>query len=100
VLCRCHQEIKITGADIFVNPFKEMEDEEQAKEAAAAKKVCIDTGCATRGYQGVSSKQWGLGSVATGCVGWIIAAAATTVIRTFTAKAVCQLRSLFKMVGS
>lgn len=34
------QEIKITGADIFVNPFQEMEQEEREKEAAAAKKVC------------------------------------------------------------
>jgi hypothetical protein len=45
VLCCGLQEIKITGADIFVNPFKEMEEEEQSKEAAAAKKVRGLTHC-------------------------------------------------------
>jgi hypothetical protein len=43
----CCQEIKITGADIFVNPFKELEDEERdTQAAAAAKKVRqgVDTG--------------------------------------------------------
>jgi hypothetical protein len=41
------QEIKITGADIFVNPFQELEDEEREQAAAAAKKVCARVnGCA------------------------------------------------------
>lgn len=33
------QEIKITGATIFVNPYKEMEEEENKKEEAARLEV-------------------------------------------------------------
>lgn len=33
------QEIKIMGADIFVNPFQELEDQEKEQAAAAAKKA-------------------------------------------------------------
>lgn len=33
------QEIKITGATIFTNPFQEMEEEEKQKKEAAAKQV-------------------------------------------------------------
>jgi poly-beta-hydroxyalkanoate depolymerase len=35
------QEIKITGATIFTNPFQELEDEERAAQEAAAKQVCV-----------------------------------------------------------
>lgn len=39
-VCVLHtQEIKITGATIFTNPFQELEDEEKGKEQAAAKQV-------------------------------------------------------------
>jgi len=33
------QEIKITGATVFTNPYQELEDEEKTKEQAAAKQV-------------------------------------------------------------
>lgn len=34
-----YQDVKITGATIFTNPYQELEDEEKQKEAAAAKQV-------------------------------------------------------------
>lgn len=43
IICLCcvvHvQEIKITGATIFTNPYQELEDEEKDKQQAAAKQV-------------------------------------------------------------
>lgn len=42
---RPEQEIKITGAEVFVNPYKEMEEEEQKKADAERRKV--DFGCGT-----------------------------------------------------
>ena len=35
----CVQDIRITGATIFTNPYQELEEEEKQKEAAAAKQV-------------------------------------------------------------
>jgi len=36
---RPEQEIKITGASVFVNPYKEMEEEERKKAEAEQKQV-------------------------------------------------------------
>lgn len=41
---RPEQEIKITGASVFVNPYKEMEEEEQKQADAERRKVCSQGG--------------------------------------------------------
>lgn len=40
---RPEQEVKITGAEVFVNPYKEMEEEEQKKVDAERRKVWMCT---------------------------------------------------------
>ena len=42
---RPEQEIKITGAQVFVNPYKEMEEEERKKADAERRKVCQEENC-------------------------------------------------------
>lgn len=40
---RPEQEIKITGTEVFVNPYKELEDEEKKKADAGRRKVQLNT---------------------------------------------------------
>lgn len=42
------QEIKITGATVFVNPYEELLEEEAKKEEAKRKAVSFLTRCASR----------------------------------------------------